>query len=198
MLLPCGQKGGGFGVPESHPPFSLLLSGESVSSATVRSNKPALPTGRVSCLKAPLPNNFEEKEKRSILWLPSFSLLYHLSIRSLLCAQLANLTECLSFRAQEWQKWPYSHCCSLCRGSNKWGLVFFKGEHNEALWRNDPSQITHQDFNLPLSKTLKAAKKHTEGRVCIFPPESIDSMDAEWCLFMSLSFVVILVSQVQV
>lgn len=100
MLLPCGQKGGGFGAPESHPPFSLLLSGESVSSATVRSNKPALPTGRVSCLEAPLPNNFEEKEKRSILWLPSFSLLYHLSIRSLLCAQLANLTECLSFRAR--------------------------------------------------------------------------------------------------
>lgn len=33
---------------------------------------------------------------------------------------------------------------------------FFKREHNEALWRHDPSQITHQDFNLPLSKIWKA------------------------------------------
>lgn len=86
ILLPCGQKGGGFGVPESHQPFSLLLSGESVSSATVQSNKPALPTGRVSCLKAPLPNNFEEKEKRRILRLPSFSLFYHLYQIPVLCS----------------------------------------------------------------------------------------------------------------
>lgn len=168
-------------MPESHPPFSLLLSGESVSSATVRSNKPALPTGRVSCLKAPLPNNFEEKEKRSILWLPSFSLFYHLSIRSLLCAQLVNLTECLSFSSQS-SKSDLIRIAVLSAGAvTNEALFFFKGEHNEALWRNDPSQITHQDFNLPLSKNLKAAKKHSrrKGRLCIFPPEGIDSMDAE-------------------
>lgn len=42
---------------ESRQAFSPLLSGASVRSATVLSNKPALPTGRVSCLKAPFPNN---------------------------------------------------------------------------------------------------------------------------------------------
>lgn len=42
---------------ESRQASSPLRSGASVSSATVLSNKPALSTGRVSCLKAPLPNN---------------------------------------------------------------------------------------------------------------------------------------------
>lgn len=57
--------------------LSLLLSGASVSSATVWSNKPSPPTGSVSCLKAPLPDNFEEKKKREnsqatqLLFIPS-------------------------------------------------------------------------------------------------------------------------------
>ncbi len=88
---------------ESRRAFSPLLSGASVSSVTVLSNKPAPPTGRVSCLKAPLPNNtvtLKRKRKKRILRLHCFSLCYHLSIRSLFCAQLANLIECLSFNSQ--------------------------------------------------------------------------------------------------
>lgn len=59
--------------------FSPLLSGASVSSATVLSNKPALSTGRDSCLKAPLLNNtvtLKRKKKENsqamlLLFMPS-------------------------------------------------------------------------------------------------------------------------------
>lgn len=58
--------------------FSPLLSGASVSSATVLSNKPALSTSRVPCLKAPLPNNTvtlrenkENSQARLLVFMPS-------------------------------------------------------------------------------------------------------------------------------
>lgn len=106
--------------------FSPLLSGASVSSATVLSNKPALSTSRVPCLKAPLPNNTvtlrENKENSQamlLVFMPSS--LYQIPV-------LSSISRCywVSFLwLSEWQEWPQSHRCSLCRGDNKWALVFF-------------------------------------------------------------------------
>lgn len=98
----------------------------------------------------------------------------------------------------------HSHRRSLRRGRYKWGLVFFKGEHNEALWRHGSSQITRLDFNqAPSKKNWKAQNKRHEGRKKKkkngeSSPEGIDSAGAEWCLFMCPSCAVIFLSQVQV
>lgn len=73
---------------------------------------------------------------------------------------------------------------------------FFKAEHNEALWRHDPSKITHRDFNLPLSKNLKSANKNAASRAHFV--RSPAGIDARACRMMpihtSVFFVVIFVS----
>lgn len=70
---------------------------------------------------------------------------------------------------------------------------FFKAEHNEALWRHDPSKITHRDFNLPLSKNLKSANKTAASRAHFVYALRRVSMrgPAEWCLFTRPSFLLL-------
>lgn len=64
--------------------------------------------------------------------------------------------------------------------------LFFKGEHNEALWRHDTSQIIHKDFNFSSVKNLKDANKcHSKGIAFVISLEGIDSAvqnDAYTCL----------------
>lgn len=122
-LVPCGQKKGWFWLSAgSRQPLSPLLSGASVSSATVLSNKPALPTSWASSLKAPLPNNTEtlKKEEREFSCYAA-SLCAIISIRSLFCPQLVNLTECLSFSAQS----AFIHIAVLSAGADTNEALFF-------------------------------------------------------------------------
>lgn len=121
-----------------------------VSSATVLSNKPALqpaafPASRLPCRIAQY--IWSERKKRSLSDNGSFTLCYHLSIRSLFCAQLGNLTEHLSFSSQRGRN-DLIRSTELSTGAETNEALFFKGEHNESLWRLHPSEIAHQDFNL--------------------------------------------------
>jgi len=91
-----------------------------------------------------------------------------------------NLTECLLFSSQRGKNDLIRIAVLSTGAATNEALFFFKGEHNEALRRHDPSQITHQDFNLFLSKNLKGTSKHRrKDRLCIFPQEDIDSMGAK-------------------
>lgn len=95
--VPCGQKRCGFGSVLQAVRPSLLSCQEDLSALPqfCLINQLARPVGfpasRLPCQIA------QEKEQKISLSLHSFSLCYHLSIRSLFCAQLRNVTECLSF-----------------------------------------------------------------------------------------------------
>lgn len=85
--------------------------------------------------KAPSPGNtanFEGRRKR-ILLLRRRSLCAIISITSLFCPQLVNLTECRSFRLSECL---HSHSSFSPQGQIQMRPCFVKGEHNEALWRD--------------------------------------------------------------
>lgn len=171
-LVPCGQKKGGFGwVLEAVGPF--LLSCQEHLSALPQFcliNQLCQPVGFPAWrLPYQITQLLWGRIKR-ILRLCCLSLCHHPSIRSLFCPQLVNLTECLFFNSPRGRS-GLSHITVLSAGATtNEALFFFKGEHNEALWRRDPSQITHQDFNLPPVKKFEK-RKYTPQQgptLCIF------------------------------
>ena len=99
----CGQNGGVFGwvLKADGPPFHPCqehLSGLPQLCLINQLRRPVgFPAWRLPCQIA---EQLWRERKKRILRLLCFSLCYHLSIRSLFCAQLVNLTECLSFSSQ--------------------------------------------------------------------------------------------------